>query len=50
MSSDIHYTNNEDISPTDQRFYDEYSGLEIYGTDADADDLDVAYEDDKDEL
>jgi hypothetical protein len=44
MSTDIPYNIDEDISPTDQRFYDEYSGLEIYGTELDSDDLDIPYE------
>jgi hypothetical protein len=49
MSSDKQ-NYDEEISSSDQRFYDAYSGLEICDTEEDVDDLDIAFEDEEDLL
>jgi hypothetical protein len=39
----------DELSPTDQRFYDAYSGLEYPDTELDADDVEFELMDDIDE-
>jgi hypothetical protein len=46
MSTGIPFEYDEEVSSSDQYIYDAYSGLEIFGTELDADELDYGYQED----